>query len=517
MKVVVFCNVGTRDVLINGKTVYPGGVRDKGQQLLANWQDNAETLDFPIIKPTLDYVLTQTGQIDRLVFFGTDQVDEEHRSRDTLHFAELASLILPQEYEGKLGEVTSQRIEGINPSRYDAAYQKYGEYLKVFLDDTVKSYYLLPTGGIPACATAMLLQGVRLFGDRCRVIYKSETSDAWPLRVGKQMMDIMNEKTAVHLLGRYDFGAAYSLLADRVSPMMAHLLQYGRARLWFDFVEAQKHLSEAMSHDDGNAEEPLRQQRENMVALHSDESLPHIGELYHNARIAWENGRFIDFLGRLHRFQNAVLIELLRMEVDPTVNDTIALERESHYRKLVFVHLRQLVQEETQLTYELTPEQRTILKNILHDNFSLSELNALCFDLGIDYEAVGNANNKVEKVPSLIDYARRHGRMVELVSVARDKRPFASWWPEEALHSAGFWQHVVPAVERIENLMPLYEQSIIAQGLKGVSEGTIIETYQKNGEQVGSPVRDMTIVCRALGLSTENPFQAVRDLIISRL
>jgi hypothetical protein len=77
---------------------------------------------------------------------------------------------------------------------------------------------------------------------------------------------------------------------------------------------------------------------------------------------------------------------------------------------------------------------RSILLQILRENFSESELEDLCFDLGVDYEILGG-NNKLAKARELIEYMERVGRYPELVQRAYDLRPKAPW-PESVKHIA---------------------------------------------------------------------------------
>ena len=50
----------------------------------------------------------------------------------------------------------------------------------------------------------------------------------------------------------------------------------------------------------------------------------------------------------------------------------------------------------------------------LVQHFSLSELQALCFGLGVEYEELGGANTRGDKSRELLAYMQRHGRLPEL-------------------------------------------------------------------------------------------------------
>ncbi len=73
-----------------------------------------------------------------------------------------------------------------------------------------------------------------------------------------------------------------------------------------------------------------------------------------------------------------------------------------------------------------TPISRGQLRDNLVNFFSEEELRSLCFDLGIDYEELGGRSKSV-KVLELIGFMQRRARLDELVFLARELRPDASW------------------------------------------------------------------------------------------
>ncbi len=66
----------------------------------------------------------------------------------------------------------------------------------------------------------------------------------------------------------------------------------------------------------------------------------------------------------------------------------------------------------------------------ISETFSTSELQGLCLDLGIDYEALPvppDAAGKRDKVRALVLYCQRHGRLPDLLETLQEKRPSAHW------------------------------------------------------------------------------------------
>lgn len=83
----------------------------------------------------------------------------------------------------------------------------------------------------------------------------------------------------------------------------------------------------------------------------------------------------------------------------------------------------------------LAPRRRTetiAQANILHlfqqmeSLFNLSEVNGICFALGIDYDDLAG-EGKREKMRELITYCQRRGRVLELTHHLESARPHATW------------------------------------------------------------------------------------------
>jgi Effector-associated domain 7 len=73
-----------------------------------------------------------------------------------------------------------------------------------------------------------------------------------------------------------------------------------------------------------------------------------------------------------------------------------------------------------------TPSPAATLRALMTGAFSLEELKALAFDLGIDAETLGGAD-KTGKVIELIQTCARNGRVAELVDLCRKQRPNLKW------------------------------------------------------------------------------------------
>lgn len=78
------------------------------------------------------------------------------------------------------------------------------------------------------------------------------------------------------------------------------------------------------------------------------------------------------------------------------------------------------------MTVTLTQAQRIELNQKMNETFSLSEIDGICYDLGINAEDIPG-NNKSSKVRELIQYCERRDRVGELSASLQSIRPKEIW------------------------------------------------------------------------------------------
>jgi hypothetical protein len=532
MSTIVFVNVGTREILVDGVEPLRTKIRYHGKDLLDSLDNLAQNISFPRIRACIDYILRRSDDgIYRLVFIGTDQADESQSSRtaDTVYYAQMLAISVQEVYGDRISKTCFELVGSkppIDPHVYDETFEIYGELLDAYESPEITECYLLPLGGLAACRTALLLQGVHVYGDRTQVLYhRPEDSEIWPLQIGQQFLEVMHESTAVDMLDRFDFPAALSLLkgSRQAGDLVLALLQYGSARLRFDFDEANDYLEDAIAHSKSETRRELQEIRRDFLKLLDGDEQARIGELYHNARIAWDNCRYVSFLGRLIRFQGAVLIYLVNQVFDTEIEElkntfsSLAVRADLRHFMLDTLEFRAGLVVQTANDTNQNAEQLKQLRLILNEFFNSSELQNLCFDLGIDFDDLAG-ESKSDKARELIEYSLRYGFLAELVTACHERRPKAPWWeecPVETIDTANFVT-LCAALRRIDRLIPLRNASIIGHGYRGVSEEIIVQGYNSGSDdQLFSPVEDMAIICTALNISTVNPFRNIRDLILN--
>ena len=515
MTVIALCNVGLRDVTHQGRPIKPA--RAEGERLLAAYdaaEDGEEgnpvaaDLAFPIIEPSLRYIVRQQQMdsarmwkgknkgeegpaIHQLALFGTDQsaAQPQHRANDTLYFAELAARRLPQVMGPQaLGQAEAIPLQGINPSLYDETFELFGALLTEWKDDPALICYVILGGGVPAANTALLLQGVRYFGARLRVVYTPMGGAAQELRVGRQVALAFDEAAAVDHLQRLDFANARPLLESLPADQgVLHLADYAAARLNFNFAMAQSHLHAALRDGERATRRFIHEQgallaldallMEENETLTPDRLLALLRELYWNAQITYDNGRYADFLGRIYRFQEAVLRYLvesifhLPTDLAPAIRaqtrTTWRAGIESNSRLLAFLNQAQHEGQPLDWLVLNRPTYRVLLK------YALAE--------GVHDPPLGLDAAGVPLIPP------------------KDHKRFKA---------------LMERINGLDRLINLRHRTIIGHGFEGVSEEMLLDNFSpdKPGEQ--PPDRLKTILNMLKVDMRANPYRTVADYVI---
>lgn len=491
MTILVLCNVGRRDVMVDGKEL--PSAREAGRRLLDEYADVAPRLSFPIIEPCLRYIIEQhpasedrTGGVDRLVLFGTDQPDPEYQHTDTLHFAELAARRLPALLGSCVKSIERQLVQGINPALYDETFEKFNELLIRLSYAEVNVCYVVIAGGIPACNTALLLQGVRHFGDRLRVVYLPQGGEPQELRAGLQVINAFREAAAIEHLERLDFANALPRLERlRVDPGLVGLVAYAAQRFAFDFRSAQTTLLQALRDGNRQAREFIQQRlRHDLDPLLAEDGgherlAALLRELYWNAAVTYRHRRYADFLGRVYRFQEAVLRYLVeRIFGLPT-------------------DLKPAVREANQAQWN---------KGIAANKRLLAFLEAREVEgKPLEWQTIARPTYK-----ALLSYATN-----EKLGLDAEGQPLLS------TSERGRYTALLDRVNAFDRLVELRHRTIIGHDFEGVSEELILGNYKGSIKEDGTPrtlVEGLAEIMDMLGVDVqESPYQAVARFVIQGL
>lgn len=335
MSVLYFANVGNRDVKhaeIN--QVIP---RLSGKEWLDDYDNRKTKLNFPILRNGLGHALEQLNgkPIDKLFLFYTDQkketVIERHYQSDTIFFAEIIKRLIAEQMSDRVKSVNLVRIDGA-PNDYDEMYRFYGKELETICKhEKADCTFFAPAGGTPACNMTMVLHGSRIFQHKSRVILISETPGSTPksLNISSEIIRNHNRKALEKMAEHYDFGGIVELLREDERPAIEQLCKLAECmqyRLYFDFKDAQacldavnqdivpKQLQDLVNELSGTLK-PLLEEKDSFSNGVPEKDRAEwiefqkklLMEISVNARVKWNAGQYVDFLGRMFRLQEGIL------------------------------------------------------------------------------------------------------------------------------------------------------------------------------------------------------------------
>ncbi len=502
----VVCNVGNRDVQVRDRAMAEGlgialgrelgppwtiwGARDGGRRL---WeQAEAEAgLSFDILDPCLAHVVGRHGRaIDRLVLFGTDQpeglVAERHRQKDTLHFAEVMARHYRSQRAVPIRQAEALQVRGVDAALYDEAFEAYGKLLAE-LPQKVDACYLVISGGMPACNAVLLLQGVRRWGERARVLYLPEgRAEPRELRAGAQILASLQRAVVEAHLERLDFAAARALLPAVDAPRCVHgLVAYGQQRLDFDFDTARATLlDEVERHGDLAVRRFVDSVRCDLDPLCGDAGSTErlrtlLAELFWNSEIAFEQQRYADFLARVYRFQEAVL----RYLVETTYGWPTDLGPEA--REATVLAWRGALEQSPGLTAYLAA------RGVEGQSLTARDINRVLYGkvlaFAVDAEAGGDDDGQ----------------------------------PAPAPERRGFLKAQLRRVGALDGLVALRHRTIVGHDFDGVSLARILAAYpngEKDARGQPDPVRGMRVFLEALRVPVrDNPYRRLAAFVAGRL
>ncbi len=472
MSTLLLLNIGNSDLLADGAR--PRSARPEGKALWETYEQHQFAI--PIIEPCLRDLLRQQPRIGTILLFDTDQppsgaaLETDRfgvplRDKDTVWFGRIIERYLREQFGDQIGTIKRIDLRDINPSLYDEAFDAYSRLIAQHYEAEAKVCHVLMAGGIPACNTALQLQAISAYGERCRTIYQPERGEPYELRVGSQVLATFRRATAIDALQRQDFATALALAKQVASPAIVGLISYAYYREAFDFERAQLALMQAIREAGGEVRVFLNSLRHELDDLRTRENIGALlRELLANAAITYRNERYADFLGRVFRFQEAAL--------------------------------RYIVETKLQLPTDMSRDERPVnlpaFVQGIRDNLLLRDFVEArkVDDQPLRYDEGPN----LQVMQALLDY-------LVLPGVRTDGTPYLN----KADH--GRYGEIRKRLNKFSALAQLRNQSIIAHGFAGVSLERLNEAYSGDSHHL---LEDMGKVVQLLDLAAgTSPFERI--------
>jgi len=256
MTIAFVANVGSRDIIVDGRSNLPKDSRTLGEMILANWDAYKADLRLPILVKALESVINKHGEVAAIVLFASDQRDQTYRHTDTLPFAHIVQRHMREKYGQWIDERLSIVTIGDNPSDYDSMMKFYGDALKpLVIYDRI---YTAVTGGTPAMSFMLLWHGVEVLGERAQPLYVlQERAIPNALNIGQTLLLKTVRDDIRASLKLYQYPSVYQLLMTHQTLLkeakqlpyttIVALVEYARLRFNFNFDLAQSALLGAES------------------------------------------------------------------------------------------------------------------------------------------------------------------------------------------------------------------------------------------------------------------------------
>ncbi len=336
--VMLIAPVGTRDVTLTDLSLLPDeelrqawnhadpaqrtGARQKGDILRADLERYAPALRLDILGKAVRHVFDKHGRIDRLLLVASNQPTDtldHYRKNDTFELACLIKEFLRRDKPlQSVGQRTKIMPVSANPSSYEVMRHFYRQQFPGWTSKLAPDglCYLEVTGGTAQMSTMLLLEGVSHLGSRAIPLYVMQEYDVpQTLDVGRQMLVDTLRKTLERDLDVYAYHAAWQLTTDEQALLRSSLRYYDALRAVLDATRQRLNLNlkaaqTALFGADQGLPAPLADQVLRLATQLGPEGRTiqwRIAEVYHSAVVRRRTEAFASFVGRLFRFQEAML------------------------------------------------------------------------------------------------------------------------------------------------------------------------------------------------------------------
>lgn len=300
MKKILFFNIGSNDIKIKGNKIENSNIREEGKKIFENYENEKSNLNFEIIQPFLD----EFKEIERVYLFVTNQEDVRYRKSDTIYFGRIIKKWIEKKYN------LNVRIKeyGGNPTDISKVFNYFSDFSKELDDSEMKICSL--SGGVPTMNNSMFIVFSSFFNNVEFYQVDRYTKEISCIPHKKTIVKEFVKKSSFEFLNNYNYLAIKRILLQNLivgREKIIHLLDYAQNRLYFNFEEANKSLDNFLKY----LSSLEKKEFENYKINFKPNSKDIIAELFWNMEVKLKNREYVDFLGRLFRFEEAVLYYLI--------------------------------------------------------------------------------------------------------------------------------------------------------------------------------------------------------------
>ena len=248
-------------------------------------------IDFPIVRPALEYLKQKEVNLDVIMLVYTDQeeafksekVKFQNKENDSVYYADIISKLIKEDFFFVNTEIHQFTIiDNVT----DLGFQ-YDDFKRIneslLYPDEVKQVFLYPQGGIDQINQALTLRLIESFGAKVKQLQKAEGADFKELDFPSKFLGSLNKQKIIKHLADYDFGAI-----TVGSKTITYLAQYANKRLNLDYgsLKAYSNIFKQIQYKNEVLDFPID----------NNEKLK---DLYLSAKIYYRQGKLKDFLWRI--------------------------------------------------------------------------------------------------------------------------------------------------------------------------------------------------------------------------
>ena len=383
MKYNLFFNIGGQDLKLNGVKLEPA--RTKGSEVLSKYDMEKSNIQIPIIQPLIEKF---KEDIEKVYLFVTDQSENSgYIEKDTINFGKIIERIL----NDRFGLVSKMFYIQFNPTDYGLLFDFYQKILQDFEND---NNIFSISGGTPQMNGTLFFVGSNMLNNLEVYRVDEASGDVVSVDYKNTIRKNLIINQCLLLLNNYNYMSMLRILGnEHIENMkLKLLLEYCTHRLYFDFELANKKIDELISWID-----PSDKAVFNKIKIENNRDYVWlISELYTNIMIKWQNEEYVDFLGRLFRFQEA----LIRYVFENITSISTGKSRETGFKEF-----RNYIEKDNDLKSFLEREKikcqeptvlclRYLIKYMINQRLEERELLKEINDFADKIEKLGELRNK---------------------------------------------------------------------------------------------------------------------------
>jgi len=318
VKKTIFFLIGNRHILYQNQELPKDCLRSESQRLLEQYETEREHIKLQIVNPLIDRF---KDEIQEIILIVSDQGKSIYSQRDTLFIGEIV--------KRKIGElfgtrnINLKKYEG-NPVKFEAIFPYMTRLIKQYEANGTRKV-ICSSGGTPQMKQALLLLATNLLPPDEVEAYQvdEKTDELKSINLTSTIRSEFVKRSCLELIKNYEYAAAVNLVKEnqfqtKQTIKLLALLNYGKHRLTFDFITANKNLEYLSDSRFSSIEfDNLKNFKINIQTQYE-----RIFELYKNMLIQWKKENYVDFLARLFNLEEDIFYYFIHKQFNIDLHNT---------------------------------------------------------------------------------------------------------------------------------------------------------------------------------------------------